>query len=407
MEVAHETNLIVGQPEFFAALDNDVASTSLDELKAYLRWNVVNTFAAFMAPAFEDENFAFNGVILNGQKQQRPRWKRVLDAQEGFLGDALGQLYVKKYYSEKTKKRYERLTENILAAYKDRIERVPWLAQHTKELAVTKLAKVRRKVGYPKKWKDYSSMQISRDSFVQNAMQANTWAYYYGVKKLGQAVDRDEWGMTPQTYNAYYNPSNNEIVLPAAIFIIPGLDDEQADDAIIYGYAGASTIGHEITHGFDDQGHQYDSDGNLLNWWTQSDTDAFNKATQLYVDQFNNYVVLGNMHVNGKATLGENIADLGGLVNGLEAFKKTEQYKNNVAIAGLTPLQRFFLGYALGWMMQERDEALAKQILTDVHAPAFLRVNGPLSNIPEFYEAFGVKPGDALYRAENIRVKIW
>jgi putative endopeptidase len=407
LNVGSEKDVIIGQPEFFAALDKVLTSTSLEDVKTYMRSLLVNSYAEFLPPPYDRAHFSFYGVILNGQKEQRPRVKRVLDSQEMFLGDALGQLYVERYYSPATKKRYVALTENIISAYKERIEKVEWLNLETKKLALAKLAKVRRKVGYPEKWRDYSSMNISRTSYFENAMQGNLWMYQYYAAKLGKPVDHSEWNMTPQTYNAYYDPSNNEIVLPAAIFIIPGLNDDQADDALVYGYAGASTIGHEITHGFDDQGRQFDANGNLSNWWKPEDIAAFNKATQLYIDQFNNYVVLKDLHVNGKATLGENIADLGGLVNGLEAFKKTAQYKKGELIGGYTPIQRFFLGYALSWMLQMRDEALAKQILTDVHAPAFLRVNGPLSNIPEFYEAFGVKAGDEMYRPENIRVKIW
>jgi putative endopeptidase len=220
-------------------------------------------------------------------------------------------------------------------------------------------------------------------------------------------VDRTEWDMTPQTYNAYYNPSNNEIVLPAAIFAIPGLADKDADDATIYGYAGASTIGHELTHGFDDEGSQYDEKGNLRNWWTKADRPLFNKRVGQIVRQFNGYQVLDSLHINGKATAGENIADLGGIVIALDAFKQTEQYKKGEKIGGLTPTQRYFLGYALGWQNHQRDEVLAQRILTDVHSPANLRVNGPFADVPEFYAAFGVKPGDKLYRADSARVKIW
>jgi putative endopeptidase len=227
------------------------------------------------------------------------------------------------------------------------------------------------------------------------------------VNKLGKPVDRTEWDMTPQTYNAYYNPSNNEIVLPAAIFSIAGVKDEDVDDAVVYGYAAASTIGHEITHGFDDEGRQFDAKGNLKAWWTPQDSVKFTERAQVLVNQFNNYKVLDSMHVNGKATLGENIADLGGIVLGLDAFKKTEQYKENKKINGLTPLQRYFLGYALGWLGHQRDEQLASQILTDVHSPAFLRVNGPFADVPEFYEAFKIKKGDAMWIDPDKRVKIW
>jgi putative endopeptidase len=407
MNIKNIDSVIVGQPEFFKAVEENLKSVSIDDWKTYLRWNLINAYASDLSKDFDTEHFHFYGTVISGTKEQRPRWKRVLDSQENYLGYALGQLYVQKYYSPETKKRYENLTDNILAAYKERIEKLSWMTDTTKQKALAKLATVRKKVGYPNKWRDYSTMNISRSSNVENAIEGNKWEYNYYLNKLGKPVDRDEWDMTPQTWNAYYNPSNNEIVLPAAAFIIPGVVDSLADDAVIYGYAGASTIGHEITHGFDDEGRQFDAEGNLKSWWTKQDEDAFNKKAQMYVDQFNSYVAVDTLHVNGKATLGENIADLGGIVIGLDAFKKTEQYKKGEKIAGLTPLQRFFLGYALSWMMHTRPEALANQIHTDVHSPAFLRVNGPMSDIPDFYTAFGVKEGDPMWRAENVRVSIW
>jgi putative endopeptidase len=250
-------------------------------------------------------------------------------------------------------------------------------------------------------------MTIDRSSYVSNVIAGNLWEYNFYVSKLYKPVDRTEWEMTPQTWNAYYNPSNNEIVLPAAIFIIPGLADSLADDAIIYGYGGASTIGHEITHGFDDEGRQYDEKGNLKNWWTKTDSIQFTKRADMLVRQFDNYVVLDSMHVNGKASLGENIADLGGLVIAYDAFKKTDQYKNNVIINGMTPSQRYFLGYALSWMGHYRPESLARQIKTDVHSPNFLRVNGPMVDIDAFYDAFGIKSGDPMFVPDSLRVKIW
>jgi putative endopeptidase len=263
------------------------------------------------------------------------------------------------------------------------------------------------KVSYPDKWKEFSTLDIKRDSYVQNIMRANQWWYLYDVNKIGKPVDKTEWGMTPQTYNAYYNPSNNEIVLPAAVFFVAGFSDEQLDDAIIYAYAGGSTIGHEITHGFDDQGRQFDEKGNLKDWWTKKDGEEYNKRAKGIIEQYNAYTVLDSMHVRGEATQGENIADLGGAVLALEAFKKTEQYKSGKKINGFTPLQRYFLGWALAWMNQSRNEALANQIMTDVHAPSFLRVNGPIVNMDEFYQAFDIKPGDKMYRAPEKRVKIW
>jgi putative endopeptidase len=400
-------SVIVGQPEFYREVEGCLKTVSIDDWKTYLRWNLISSFAPYLGKDFDQEQFHFNGVVLSGVKTQRPRWKRVLDNQENYLGDALGQLYVEKYYSPATKARYVKLTDNIIEAYKEHIEKLDWMSDSTKQKALAKLSTVRKKVGYPDKWKDYSSMNISRSSYVENIIEGNKWYYNYVIEKLGKPVDRDEWDMTPQTYNAYYNPSNNEIVLPAAAFIVPGIPDSLADDALIYGYAGASTIGHEITHGFDDEGRKFDSKGNLTEWWTSGDAEKFDKRAKLYIEQYDNYIVLDSMHVNGKASLGENIADLGGIAIAIDAFRKTEQYQRGEKINGLTPMQRYFMGYALGWLHQQRDESLANQIMTDVHAPAFLRVNGPMANIPEFYEAFNVKEGDMMWRPDSIRVRIW
>jgi putative endopeptidase len=263
------------------------------------------------------------------------------------------------------------------------------------------------KVGYPDQWKDMSQLKIDRKSYCTNVMRANAWGYNYMINKFGKPVDRTEWSMNPQTYNAYYNASNNEIVVPACNIIVPGFEGRMPDDAVLYGIIGGSTFGHEITHGFDDQGSQYDENGNLNNWWTAEDLKKFNEKTKLIVNQFNKFTVLDNKHINGEATQGENIADLGGLIMGLEAFKKTAQYKNNVTINGLTPERRFFLAYGYAWMVNKKDEALASQIMTDVHAPAQFRINGPLSNMPEFYKAFGVKKGDKMYLEPALRVSIW
>jgi putative endopeptidase len=252
-----------------------------------------------------------------------------------------------------------------------------------------------------------SALSIDRASYAANMMRAAKWRFDDDVKKFGKPVDRTEWGMTPQTYNAYYNPSNNEIVLPAAIFIIPGLADADADDAVVYGYAAASTIGHEITHGFDDEGRQFDVNGNLADWWTEQDAAKFKERAEVLAAQFDGYEPLPGLHINGHATLGENIADLGGVVLGLDAFKKTEQFKKGEKIAGLTPLQRYFLGYALSWLGQERDERLRQALLSDVHSPAKWRVLGPVVNVPDFYEAFGVKKGDPMWRDEEKRARIW
>lgn len=407
MNIRNIDSVIIGQPEFYKEVENSLKTVSIEDWKIYLRWNLINAFAGELNNAIDIEHFHFFGTVMSGVKEQRLRWKRVLDNEEGYLGDALGQLYVEKYYSPVTRKRYQELTDNTLEAFKERIQKLEWMSPQTKEKAIAKLASVRKKVGCPDKWRDYSSMKITRSSYVENAIQGNLWQYNYYVNKLGKPVDREEWDMTPQTYNAYYNPSNNEIVLPAAQFIVPGFPDSLLDDAILYGYDAASTIGHEITHGFDDEGRQFDSKGNLSPWWTSEDSAQFVKRAQFMVEQFNHYVVLDSMHLNGKATLGENIADFGGVVIGLDAFKKTKQFKEGNKINGLSPVQRFFLGYALGWLGDVRDASLAQQVMTNVHAPGKFRVLGPMANIPEFYEVFHVKPGDPMYRPDSIRVKIW
>ncbi|GAB3239923.1 M13 family metallopeptidase [Hymenobacter seoulensis] len=407
LDLAKVDTVIVGQPEFYREAGRLLQTAPLADWKAYLQWHLVNAYAGTLSPAFDEQNFYFYGTILQGAKQQRPRWKRVLDAEENAMGEVLGQLFVKEYFPPATKERYEKLTENVVASFREHIQKLDWMSDSTKQKALVKLGKITRKVGYPEKWKDYSSLKVDRSSYAQNVMRANEWAYRYNLSKLGKPVNRQEWEMTPQTYNAYYNPSNNEIVLPAAIFAIPGLVDANADDAIIYGYAGASTIGHELTHGFDDEGSQFDDRGNLRNWWTKKDRQLFQQRVNGIVRQFNGYTVLDSLHINGKATAGENIADLGGIVIALDAFKKTEQYKKGEKIGGLTPTQRYFLGYALGWQVHQRDERLAQAILTDVHSPAQYRINGPFADVPEFYEAFKVKPGNKLYLPDSARVKIW
>jgi putative endopeptidase len=400
-------SVIVGQPEFYQTVGQLLKTKPVEDWKAYLTWHVTREFAPTLSQPFVDESFRFYGTTLRGAKAMRPRWKRVLDMQEDALGDALGQLFVKEYFKPEAKARYDTLVKNVVSSFAQHIQKVDWMSAPTKVVALDKLHKITPKVGYPNKWKDYSNLTIDRSSLTANVMRANQWQYNYQLNKLGKPVDRTEWGMTPQTYNAYYNPSNNEIVLPAAAFAVPTLLDADADDALVYGYAGASTIGHELTHGFDDEGSQFDAKGNLHEWWSKEDRKRFNERVAVIVKQFNGYTLLDSLHINGKATAGENIADLGGIVIGLDAFKKTKQYKEGKKINGLTPVQRYFLGYALGWQMHVRDESLASQLLTDVHSPAQYRVNGPMADVPAFYEAFGVKPGQKLYIPDSARVKIW
>jgi len=407
MGAAQVDTVIVGQPEFYQTVGRLLKTQPLDDWKAYLTWHVAREFAPSLSRPLVDENCHFYGTVLRGAKSIRPRWKRVLDMQENALGEALGQLFVKEYFKPEAKARYDTLVKNVVASFAEHIQKVDWMSAPTKKVALDKLHKINPKVGYPNKWKDYSALLIDRSSLAANVMRANQWRYNYELNKLGKPVDRTEWGMTPQTYNAYYNGSNNEIVLPAAAFAIPGLPDAEADDALVYGYAGASTIGHELTHGFDDEGSQYDAHGNLHEWWSKEDRTRFNQRVTGIVKQFNGYTLLDSLHINGKATAGENIADLGGIVIGLDAFKKTKQYKEGKKINGLTPTQRYFLGYALGWQMHARDESLASQLLTDVHSPAQYRVNGPMADVPAFYAAFGIRPGQKLYRPDSTRVVIW
>jgi putative endopeptidase len=403
----HTDTVIVGQPEFFTALNRLLKKTPVPVLKDYLRTQLVAGYAPYLSKPWVDEDFAFSGKVLSGQKEQRPRWKRVLDSQGNAMGMVLGKIFVEEYFPPNVKQRYSNLVQSIRVAYGERIDRLDWMSDATKAKAREKLAKITAKVGYPNKWKDYSALVVSTNSYCENMMNASRWQFRDMISKFGKPVDRTEWGMTPQTYNAYYDPGNNEIVLPAAMFAVPGMRDDELDDAFVYGYAAASTIGHEITHGFDDEGRQFDAGGNLKDWWTAEDATRFKKRSDVMVAQFNSYEPLTGLHINGRASLGENLADYGGLLLGLDAFKKTEQYKQGKKIGGLTPIQRYFLGYAFSWLYQERKENLRRKLLSDVHSPPKWRVNGPLSNMPDFDEAFGVKPGQPMWRAPDTHVNVW
>lgn len=405
--IKNADSVIVGQPEFFISLNKLVKKYSIGNWKTYLRWNLIDTYADYIGDDIEKQNFAFYYTVLNGVTKQKPRWKRIVENTNGYLGELIGQVYVNEYLPKNTKEKLLEIGKNIRDVYSEHIKNLTWMSDSTKEKALYKLGKMVMKVGYPDKWKDMSGLKIDRTSYCSNVMQSNIWFYKYMIEKYGKPVDRLEWGMYPQTYNAYYNPSNNEIVVPACNIIVPGFEGRMPDDAILYGIIGGSTFGHEITHGFDDQGSQYDENGNLNNWWTQQDRERFIAKTKLIVEQYNQYSVLDSLHLNGDATQGENIADLAGVIIGYEAFKKTPQYKENKPINGLTPDQRFFLAYAYAWMVNITNESLARQIMMDVHSPAEFRINGPLSNIPEFYNAFHVKEGDPMYRPDSLRVVIW
>jgi putative endopeptidase len=399
--------VIIGQPEFLKALNSNLKSASLNDWKNYLKFHLLSGLARYLDDRTYHESFGFYNTVMRGVKVPKPRWKRVVAQTDGSLGELIGQVYVDEYLPKGTKEKLLEIGNAIKAVYAERIMNLDWMSEATKKKAIGKLNTVIMKVGYPDKWKDLSSMQIDRSSYVQNVMNANKWEFNYMISKYGKPVDRTEWNMEPQTYNAYYNPSNNEIVVPGCNIIVPGYERKLADDALLYSIIGGSTFGHEITHGFDDQGSKYDEKGNLHNWWTPEDSIRFYAKTKMIVKQFNDYIAVDSLHINGELTQGENIADLAGTVMGYEAFRKTSQYKNKEIIAGLNPDQRFFLGYALAWMINDRPEAIANQVKSNEHSPAKFRVLGPLSNMPEFYEAFGVKKGDALWRPDSLRVKIW
>ncbi|MDD3079900.1 MAG: M13 family metallopeptidase [Paludibacter sp.] len=400
-------SVIVGQPEFFTALNGYLKKYSIDDWKDYLKFQFVDGLSSYLDDKTFMEGFKFYSQTLRGIEEPKPRWKRVVGTTNGSLGELVGQVYVSEYLPKGAKEKLLEIGNAIKAEFANRIKNLDWMSDATKEKALAKLSTIVMKVGYPDKWKDMSTIHIDRTSYVKNVISANKWETENMIVHYGKPVDRNEWHMQPQTYNAYYNPSNNEIVIPGCNIIVPGYERKMADDAILYAIIGGSTFGHEITHGFDDQGSKYDAMGNLKNWWTPEDSAKFHNKTRMIVDQFNNYIVVDSLHINGEATQGENIADLGGIVMGYEAFKKTKQFKDNEMISSLTPSQRFFLGYALAWMVNTRPEALANQVKSDVHSPAKWRVIGPLSNMPEFYKTFGVQEGDKMWRSKNQRVKIW
>ncbi len=398
--------VIVAQPEFFKQFNASLKSVSINDWKTYLRWGLIDGMASKLSDNFVNEHFDFYGKKLLGIPALKPRWKRALEATDGSLGDALGQIFVEKHFTQESKNRVGEMVKNLIAAYRVRIASRDWMSEETKKAANLKLDKVMLKLGYPDKWKDYSTLDIKRDSYVQNYMRANVYSFKEMVDKLGKPVDRTEWGMTTPTINAYYNPSMNEIVFPAGI-MQPVFFNPDADDAVNYGSMGA-IIGHELTHGFDDQGAQFDADGNLKNWWTEKDKSNFKMKTDILVSQFNNYIAIDSMHVRGELTLGENIADLGGLTISYYAFKKSLEGKPAPEkIDGFTAEQRFFLAWAQGWRGNMRAEYLKNMVQTNPHSPGNFRVNGPPSNMQEFYDAFGVKEGDKMYRPKSERAEIW
>jgi putative endopeptidase len=397
--------VIVGQPSYLKGLSALLQSTPLETLKAYFKWHLLSANAPYLSKAFVEENFAFYGSVLSGVTEQRPRWKRGVSVTEGALGEAVGKLYVQEHFPAERKARMEALVKNLLASYKTSIDKIDWMSPVTKKQAQAKLAKFTTKIGYPNTWRDYSSLTISKDDLVGNVLRSHQFDYNKELNKLGKPIDRAEWGMTPQTVNAYYNPEMNEIVFPAAILQAPFFNAD-ADDAVNYGAIGG-VIGHEISHGFDDQGAQYDGDGNLRDWWTASDHKAFAAKTKMLVEQYNEFSPLPGYHVNGELTLGENIADNSGIAIAYKAYKLSLKGKQAPVIDGLTGDQRFYMGFAQVWRMKMREAEQIQRLKTDPHSPGQFRANGPMRNQPGFYDAFGIKPGDKMYLAPKDRVIMW
>jgi putative endopeptidase len=400
--------VIVGQPEFLKDASAALKTEPLGDWKTYLRWHLVSSYAAALPRAYVDEAFRFQQV-LTGAKQQQPRWKRMLRATDASLGEAFGQLYVDKAFTPETKAKALEMVGNIKAAMADHIKQLEWMTPATKQEALKKLNAFTVKIGYPDKWKDYSALSISRESYLKNQLAAREWETRENLRRFGRPIDRTVWSMTPPTVNAYYNSSMNEIVFPAGI-MQPPFFDPKADDAVNYGGMGA-VIGHEITHGFDDRGRQSDAEGNLRDWWTQNDAAEFTKRADLVGAQYSAFAPLDSVFVNGKLTMGENLADFGGTALAYTALQKQLQQKYGRGprpkYDGFTPEQRFFLAWAQIWRTSARPEFLRQQVLTDPHSPAQFRVNGPLMNMPQFYQAFGCKPTDKMVRAEGQRAKIW
>lgn len=404
LKVKGEDSILVNNPAFFASLDSIFSASSLDDLKAYLQWNVLKGAAPHLSSAFVDANFSFNQV-LTGQKVQTPRWQRISQLTDGSIGELLGQLYVKEHFKPEAKVRMDELIRNVRKAFANRINNLDWMGAETKQKALAKLAAFRPKIGYPDKWKDYEGLDIKADKYFENVVNAGKWAYDFQISQLGKPVDRTRFGMTPPTVNAYYSATLNEIVFPAGILQFPFFD-ANADDAVNYGGIGA-VIGHEMSHGFDDNGSKYDADGTLRNWWTPEDSLKFVAKTVDLGKQFDGYTVLDTLHVNGKLTMGENIGDLGGLNVAYEAFKMTKQGQSNEKIDGFTPDQRFFLSWAQVWRGNILPQTAAQLLITDTHSPGPYRTIGAPVNMDAWYKAFDVKPGDKLYKKPEDRIKIW
>ena len=403
--IAHAPALVISQPSYVKAFAATVNELPVERWKPYLRASLLNGFAPFLNKAMVEAEFNFYGRTLGGLQENQPRWKRAVNTINGNLGEMLGKLYVERHFKPEAKARMEALVENLRRAFKEGIDGLEWMGPETKKQAQEKLARFRPKVGYPNKWRDYSRVDIVRDDLVGNLTRAFIAENEYQLAKVGKPIDPEEWGMTPQTVNAYYNPVRNEIVFPAAI-LQPPFFDLAADDAVNYGAIGA-VIGHEMGHGFDDQGRRFDATGALRDWWAPKDAEEYMKRAKLLVEQYNQFEPLPGLHVNGELTLGENIGDLTGVVISHRAYQLSLNGHEAPVMDGLTGDQRYFFGWAQAWRAKQRDDALRQQVLTNPHSPDMDRANGPLRNVPEFYTTFAVKEGDKMFLAPDKRTKIW
>lgn len=396
--------VIVGQPDYYSKLNQLLKELPINDWKVYLKAHSIQNYADVLSSPFVNATFEYTKT-LTGQTVMKPRWERISAMTDQLLGEALGKLYTKKYFNQKAKNRMLELVRNLEKAFANRIDHLDWMSDSTKVIAKNKLAAIINKIGFPDKWRDYQKVSLKADDFFGNIVNAAANEYQYNLDQLGKPVDKTSWGMTPPTVNAYYSPSINEIVFPAGILQFPFFD-MHADDAINYGGIGM-VIGHEMTHGFDDQGAQFNKEGNLKNWWTASDKAQFDKKVNQIQKLYDTFTVLDSVHVNGKLTTGENIADFGGIAIAYDAFQMTEQAKEGKKIDGFTPNQRFFLSLAQIWKSKYKEESMRQRINTDPHSPAVWRVIGPLMNFEPFYQAFNVQPGNKMYLPENERIKIW
>jgi putative endopeptidase len=398
-------DVIIGQPKFVEAVGRLLQERPLNDWKIYVRWQVLHNAAPYLAEAFEQENFRFFGTVLNGTPAQEPRWQRAARQVDGSIGEAVGRLYVEKHFPPAAKARMDEMIANIMAVLRDRLTTLEWMSEHTRQKALAKFARFEPMIGYPAQWRDYSAVEVKRDDYHGNVSRAARFDARRVIDRIGRKVDRQEWAMTPQTVNAYYSPVTNQIVFPAGI-LQPPFFDFNLDDAVNYGAIGG-VIGHEITHGFDDQGRRFDADGNMTDWWTEEDANRFRERAQKLVEQFNNYQALPGLAINGQLSLGENIGDLAGTSIAFEALQRSLANKRVMPIDGFTPAQRFYLSWAQQWRTKFRDDAMRLQVARGPHAPGNFRAIGPLVNQDAFFEAFDIKEGDPMWRKPEDRARIW